>query len=231
MRLPKEIYFAHRVMQNPQPDIHILGHWTYPADTTKTVYVLPTPKSVELFVNGKSLGKNSNPEPMDLCLPFPTEVATGNAAGRWIQRRRRSLSSTNLRTVGAAKRIKLTPIVGPTGWQADGQDVALIDVEVVDEQGRRCPTDDARVDFTVTGPAVLARRLQQRQTKSTNNLYLNTECGINRVAVRSTLTAGKVTIKASRDGLENAQVELESKPVKLQDGLSEVCADPTFAKR
>jgi beta-galactosidase len=30
VRLPKEIYFAHRVMQNEQPDIHILGHWTYP---------------------------------------------------------------------------------------------------------------------------------------------------------------------------------------------------------
>ena len=31
VRLPKEIYFTHRVMQNEQPDIHILGHWSYPA--------------------------------------------------------------------------------------------------------------------------------------------------------------------------------------------------------
>ena len=31
VRLPKEIYFAHRVMQSETPDIHILGHWTYPA--------------------------------------------------------------------------------------------------------------------------------------------------------------------------------------------------------
>ena len=39
MRLPKEIYFAHRVIQNDQPDLHILGHWTYPAtqpDGSKT---------------------------------------------------------------------------------------------------------------------------------------------------------------------------------------------------
>jgi beta-galactosidase len=40
VRLPKEIYFAERVMQNPKPDIHILGHWTYPAGTTKTMYVI-----------------------------------------------------------------------------------------------------------------------------------------------------------------------------------------------
>ena len=29
VRLPKEIYFAHRVIQNEQPDLHILGHWSY----------------------------------------------------------------------------------------------------------------------------------------------------------------------------------------------------------
>ena len=41
VRLPKEIYFTHRVMQNDQPDIHIIGHWSYPSDrkTVKTIYV------------------------------------------------------------------------------------------------------------------------------------------------------------------------------------------------
>ena len=53
MRLPKEMYFAYRVIQNPQPDLHILGHWTYPAtqpdssETSKTVYVISNTKSVE----------------------------------------------------------------------------------------------------------------------------------------------------------------------------------------
>jgi len=32
--------------------------------------------------------------------------------------------------------------------RADGEDIALIDVEVVDAKGQRCPTDDARIDFT-----------------------------------------------------------------------------------
>jgi beta-galactosidase len=43
VRLPKEIYFAHRVIQNSQPDLHILGHWTYPEKTVKTVYVIAIP--------------------------------------------------------------------------------------------------------------------------------------------------------------------------------------------
>ena len=67
VRLPKEIYFAHRVMQSEQPDLHILGHWTYPTGpdgpkTVKTIYVIANTESVELFVNGKSLGVNSKPE-------------------------------------------------------------------------------------------------------------------------------------------------------------------------
>ena len=50
--------------------------------------------------------------------------------------------------------IKLTLHTGPKGLQADGSDVALVDFEVVDAQGRRCPTDEARVDFDITGPAI-----------------------------------------------------------------------------
>ena len=52
------------------------------------------------------------------------------------------------------KRLKLTPHVSPDGLQADGSDVAFFDVEVVDAQGRRCPTDEARVDFKLDGPAI-----------------------------------------------------------------------------
>ena len=76
MRLPKEIYFAYRVIQNPQPDLHILGHWTYPATqpdgtkTSKTVYVIANTQSVELFLNGKSLGRQLQAgQWLDLRLP------------------------------------------------------------------------------------------------------------------------------------------------------------------
>ena len=73
--------------------------------------------------------------------------------------------------------------------QADGSDVVFFDVEVVDAQGRRCPTDEARVDFKVDGPAIWRGGYNSGIPNSVNNLYLDTECGINRVAIRSTLTA------------------------------------------
>jgi beta-galactosidase len=225
VRLPKEIYFAHRVMQNEQPDIHILGHWSYPTGpdarkTVKTVYVVSNTQTVELFVNGKSAGVNSQPD-NGYAFAFPNvEFAPGSlkVVGR---NDGKPVAQEELTTAGAPARIKLTPIVGPRGLQADGEDVALIDVEVVDAKGQRCPIDDARVDFAVAGPAVWRGGYNSGKIDSTNNLYLNTEDGINRVAVRSTFSPGTITVTASRSGLQSGQIKIVAKPVKMAGGLAE----------
>jgi beta-galactosidase len=219
VRLPKQIYFAHRVMQNEQPDIHILGHWSYPAKTVKTIYVIANTQSVELFVNGKSHGVNSQPA-NGYAFAFPdVEFAPGSlkAIGR---NDGKSVAQEELATAGPPAQIKLTPIVGPRGLEADGQDAALIDVEVLDAGGRRCPTDDDKVDFTLTGPGIWRGGYNSGKIDSTNNLYLNTECGLNRVSVRSTLSAGAITVTASRPGLKSAQVKIVAKPVTIVDGLA-----------
>ena len=57
-------------------------------------------------------------------------------------------------------------------------------------------------DSTCTGPAIWRGGYNSGVTDSTNNLYLSTELGINRVAVRSTLTPGAITVTAKRDGLK-----------------------------
>jgi beta-galactosidase len=103
--------------------------------------------------------------------------------------------------------------------QADGSDVAFFDVEVVDAQGRRCPTDEARVDFKLEGPALWRGGYNSGITNSINNLYLDTECGINRVAIRSTLQPGTITLTATRAGLQPATAKIESHPVEIKDGL------------
>jgi len=111
---------------------------------------------------------------------------------------------------------------GPQGLQADGSDVALIDFEIVDAQGRRCPTDEACVDFDVSGPVVWRGGFNAAKLNTTNNRYLDTECGINRVALRSTLKPGTITLTASRYGLKSATLKIESQPVQITDGLARV---------
>ncbi|HVT80420.1 MAG TPA: DUF4982 domain-containing protein [Phycisphaerae bacterium] len=222
MRLPKEIYYAHRVIQSETPDLHIIGHWTYPADTKKTMYVISNTKSVDLLLNGKSLGKNTAPTD-GFVFAFPNVAfQPGSLVAVGYDAASKEVARQELQTAGPAKSLKLTLTTAPGGMLADGTDVALIDFEVVDAQGRRCPTDDARVDFTCTGPANWRGGYNSGKPNSTNNLYLNTECGINRVALRSTTTPGKITVTAKRDGLESASVEIETKPVTVTNGLAKI---------
>jgi beta-galactosidase len=102
--------------------------------------------------------------------------------------------------------------------QADGSAVAFLDVEIVDAQGRRRPTDEARVDFKVTGPATWRGGYNSGLTNSVNNLHFQTECGKCRVAFRSTLTAGAILLTATLEVLEPARIEVPSKPVEIKDG-------------
>ncbi len=219
VRLPKEAFYTYRVMMSESPDIHIIGHWTYPANTVKTMYVASNCDSVELFVNGASKGTVSSPTD-GYIFAFPNIafepgkiVAVGYKGGQ-------KACEHELDTAGPPAAIKLTPIVGPEGWQADGSDVALVTFEVVDAQGRRCPTDEARVDFAVTGPCIWRGGYNSGLLDSVNNLYLSTECGVNRVSIRSTLTPGEITLTATRPGLTPGKLVLHTEPVDIKDGLA-----------
>jgi beta-galactosidase len=212
VRLPKQAYYVYRVMQNPAPDIHIIGHWTYPPDTVKPIYVAANHcDAVELFVNGKSQGLSTSPQ--DGCVfAFPGIKFAPGKISAVAKLDGKIIARDEIETAGAATALKLTPYLGPNGLQADGSDVAFFDVEVVDAQGRRCPTDEARVDFQLDGPAIWRGGYNSGKVNSVNNLFLDTECGINRVAIRAKLLPGKITLTATRPGLAPATVTLESKP-------------------
>jgi beta-galactosidase len=177
-------------------------------------------QSVELFVNGKSAGVDSQPVSGFFFAFLDIEFEPGSlkAIGRNVGKVE---AHEELTTAGPPAQIKLTPRVAPHGLQADWADFAMFDVEVLDAKGQRRPTDDDRVDFTMDGPGVWRGSYNSGKTDSTNNPYLNTELGINCVFVRSTLSAGTITPTASRAGLKPAQVKLVSKPVQLNDRVAD----------
>jgi beta-galactosidase len=112
--------------------------------------------------------------------------------------------------------------------RADGADVALFDVEAVDAQGRVCPTFQQRVDFDIKGPGVWRGGYNSGKTNSINNTYLDLECGINRVAVRSTRQPGAIVLSAHCDGLTPASATVQAKAVSIENGMtSEMPAMPT----
>ncbi len=219
VRLPKEAFYALKAMWRPEPQVHIIGHWNYTDSTIKDMYVISNCAAVKLYVNGDLLGTDSIPD-NGYVFRFPEinwESGEIKAEGYINDELRTSQTKV---TAGEPVAIKLTPITGPRGWRADGSDVALIDVEVVDDQGRRCPLDKGRVDFTISGAGLWRGGYNSGKERSTNNMYLDTECGINRVAVRSLLQAGTVTVTASKEGLPTASVEISSSPIELIDGLT-----------
>jgi beta-galactosidase len=220
VRIPKQAYFLHRVMQNEKPDIHIIGHWNYPADTKKMMYIAASNvDSVELFVNGVSKGKTDQATSGFIYSVPDVAFAPGSVKAVGYKAAR-AVAEHEIKTVGPAKSIKLTPHTGDNGLMADGSDVVFYDVEIVDAQGNRCPLEEGRVDFELTGPGIWRGGVNEGIVNSTNNTYLNTECGINRVFVRSTLTAGKITLTAKRQDLPPATITIDAKPVAIKDGLT-----------
>jgi hypothetical protein len=223
MRIPKEGFFAHQVMWNdwvnPRPAIHIIGHWNYAANVSKPIYVVSSADKVELFINGQSKGFGEQSSHFLFTwkeIPFqPGEImAIGyDASGK-------NLCETAVKTAGKPAAIKLTPHTGPNGLRADGADMALVDVEVVDAQGNRCPTALNPVRFELDGPAEWRGGI----AVGTNNYILSrelpVECGINRVILRSLPQAGKIALRASSEGLKPAAIELVSSPFSTTDGLS-----------
>jgi len=218
VRLPKEAYYVCQTMFRDDPQVHIIGHWTYPTKTKKTIYVTSNCQDVELFVNGKSQGHGRVSDRFLFSFPdvdfAPGEIkAVAYLNGKPV-------TTQVIRTVGAPVALRMTPLVGPGGLQADGSDIALIDVEAVDAKGERCPTFQQRVDFECTGPAIWRGGYNSGKTNSINNRYLDLECGINRVAVRALLEPGKISITAKSGGLKSANVIIPAHPVEVKNGYA-----------
>jgi beta-galactosidase len=225
MRLPKDGWHAHRVMWNTWvdadvPATHLIGHWNYNTSTTKDVFVVSTADKVELRLNGKSLGFGKRS--LHFLHTFSNiKWASGELQALGYTGDAATSNDTRV-TAGPPASIRLTPQVCPSGFVADGADIALVDVEVVDANGIRCPTALNLISFALSGAATWRGGLAQ----GTNNYILSTklpvENGVNRVMLRSTAVAGSVTLTATADGLSPATVQLTTKAFPVIEGLSTV---------
>jgi beta-galactosidase len=218
VRLPKEAYYVCAAMFRADPQVHIIGHWSYPANTKKDMFVASNADDVELFVNGKSLGHGQRSE--QFLFTFKDVAFAPGEINVVASRDGKTIATHALHTVGAPVALKLTALTAPGGLRADGQDIALIDVEAVDANGERCPTFQQRADFETSGPAVWRGGYNSGKIKSTNNAFLDLECGINRVAVRATREAGTITVRAKSAGLKDASVTIAAVAFAAESGIS-----------
>jgi len=223
-RLPKDGFFAHQVMWDGWVDIertriHIIGHWNYAEGTKKNVYVVSSAEKVELFVNGisKGFGEQSN----RFLYTFKNiEWQSGVVKAVGYDAKGKKIVEAEKKTAGKPASIRLTVHTSPSGLRANGSDIALVDVEVVDEKGQRCPTALDTINFSLEGAGEWRGGIAQGKDNYILSKSLPVENGVNRVLIRSTTKNGKIVLNASADNLKSATVEITSKPVKVLDGLS-----------
>ena len=223
IRIAKDSYFAHQVMWDgwvdvETPHIYITGHWNYDKGTVKPVYVVSNTESVKLLLNGKELGgcEQSNRFLFtfkDVAFEEGTLEAIGYNDGKVV-------ASYKVETAGAPAAIRLSKIVDPSGFKADGADVALVEIEVVDAKGRRCPLANDMIHYDLEGPAEWRGGIAQGPDNYILAKDFPVECGVNRAIIRSTTEAGKITLKASAEGLKDASITLETVPFETEGGLS-----------
>jgi beta-galactosidase len=224
LRIAKDGFFAHQVMwdgwvEPEHPRTHIIGHWNYAPGVVKNVDVVSSGEKVELFLNGKSLGFGQRS--YHFLFTFP-KVAwqPGTLRAVSYDAKGQKISTAEHQTAGPAVALRLVPTTSPAGLHADGTDLALVQVEAVDAQGRRCPTALNMVDFALSGPAEWRGGLAQGPDNYILAKRLPVEGGVNRVLVRTTTQAGKIMLTATAEGLKPATVSLQSQPVQVKDGLA-----------
>ncbi len=224
MRLPKDGFYAHKVMWDAwvdpeNVDAHIVGHWNYPAGTVKPVFVVSSGDAVELKVNGKSHGMGRQDYRFLYTfdsIPFEPGVVEAVVYDKDMK----PVLTKSIKTVGEPKDLKLTLMQGPDGTYADGADLALVQFEVVDAEGNRCPLANDTVTFTVSGPMEWRGGVAQGKDNFAGAKSLPVEAGVNRVMLRSLPEAGHVTVTAEAPGFSPVSVSFDTKAVEVKDGLS-----------
>ena len=268
MRIPKDAFFTHQVMwsgwvEPEEAKTYIIGHWNRApllspqlgespqkvkhlpnlgeAGKGLPVYVVSTGDEVELFLNGRSLGKGRQSYRYLFTfddVPFEpgTLEAVANDGSRY-----------KLETAGEPYQLRLTAIENPQGTKADGADMVLFQVEVLDREGHRCPLDDRMIHFELSGEAKWIGGIATRQnsdmqrpdenrseglldaaaTKNISDNYvgamnLPVECGVNRVLVRTTPNAGEIHLSAYAEGVKPAFIKVQSSEVRVESDLPQL---------
>lgn len=241
MRIPKEAFYVHQVMWNgwvtPEKDSsYIVGHWIYKPGTVLRKYVVSTGDKVQLFINGKSAGYGKRSS--HFLFTFDSLSYQPGIIEAVSYRNGKIINRVSKETIDGKAHLKITPVLNPQGFKADGADIAILQVEAVDKKGRRLPLDNTMLHFNVWGEArflggigVKNRKTRKAEKKdglldaaSTDNLsdnYIRSidlplEGGINRVLIRSTVNPGNVYVTVGAEGYQPVSAMLKTEKVDIE---------------
>ncbi|UOR05446.1 DUF4982 domain-containing protein [Hymenobacter aerilatus] len=222
--MPKDRYYLYRARWNTQqPTLHVLPHWTWPGREGQTtpVYCYTNSPSAELFVNGKSMGRQTKSNTADLRTrnrlmwndvqyqPGSIKVVAYDAQGK-------AVAEETVRTAGKPHHIRL--VADRTQLAADGQDQAYITARVEDAQGNLCPDATEQLRFKVSGAGSF-RAIGNGDPTSLESFQapqMHAFHGQLVAIVQTTGKPGAVRVQATGKGLKSGEVTLQTAAEKVR---------------
>ena len=204
---PKDNYWYYLSWWGAKPVAHVMPHWNWPGKEGQNVdvRVFSNCETVELLLNGRSLGTKAMPryEHVDWQVPYEAgrlEVRGANGGAL--------VAKDAVETTGAPAAIRVRP--DRKAILADGEDVSIIAVDVLDAKGRVVPTADDLVTFSVTGSArvigVGNGDPSSHEADKTNKRHaFNGHC---MVIVQAGTKPGPFIVKATSPGLTSASATI-----------------------
>ena len=223
---PKDAYYLYRSLWTGQPVLHLFPHWNWPGREGQVVPVVAYSNcnSVELFLNGRSLGEKriefpaqgtsggwnsyalpvvrSTTNDLHMSWDVPYEPGVLRAVGK--NRDGTVACEAEVRTAGAPAAIRLST-ARDTVTTSPG-DVALVTFEIVDSAGTVVPTAGNLVQVTVTGGTLLA--LDNADMRDLDPYQADHRHAFNGrgLAILRAAQPGAMRVAASADGLREGSV-------------------------
>lgn len=186
--------------------------WTWPGKEGKPleVEVYSRGDSVRLYFGEELIGEKPTTRAEKFMASFTVSYSPGALKAIAVQGGK-PVAEAILRTAGEPARIRLT--ADRTALRSDGQDLSFITVEAVDANGRPHPSAGHDVSFELGGPGTIAAVGTGDMTSEEPYRAMRRKLfhGKALVVVRSSRTAGAITLTASAPGLEAATVRLTSR--------------------
>lgn len=155
--IPKDRYYLYRSVWNKEAEtLHILPHWNWEGrEGEKTpVFVYTNYPSAELFINGKSYGRQTKRKDRTVenryrLMWYDAVYQPGEVKVVAYDEQGNPAAEKTIRTAGKPHHIEL--VTDRTSLQADGKDLAYVTLRIVDKDGNLCPNDGRLVNFKVKG--------------------------------------------------------------------------------
>jgi beta-galactosidase len=207
---PKDSYYLYQSEWTNKPVLHILPHWNWTAGKSVEVWAYyNNADEVELYLNGKSLGKKSKQgEEMHVMWSVPFEPGTLKAISR---KNGKEVLVKEVKTAGAPAKIEL--IADRKNIKADGKDLSFITVRILDKEGNLVPNADNLVNFKIEGEGFIAGvdNGYQASLELFKANYRKAFNGLCLAIIQAKEKKGTIKITATADGLQSSSVLVTTK--------------------